>query len=328
MLKFVLVLLISISPVFSAEDSYRDKLRKSVFGSQKTNEELYQARRYAVLAPLLEESKREQAAQLEREEQLRQQEQLEQKRQLELQAQFEQKTKQEQLLLLEDAVRLILPQPGLSEIGMRKTNDLSEDNKDIIIQTARLYKTKLFEEQHLSSLIDNIQRIKTNRENVITNLLFLLKQMPSLSSENRIILINTIIWNGSEPERIVDVTQQALRLITVGIQYRPLLAIIKDIFTKADKGVIVDYLVKLIDRCPDLLGSDSRNCARLFKVIITVASADRQDVMAHVLRLAMPDMLTGDLISLILKIQVTPKEQRDALVTATEKTVIPIIVQQ
>ena len=217
---------------------------------------------------------------------------------------------------------------------MRKINDLSEDNRDIIIQTARLYKTRLFEaqhlfeEQHLIDLLDNIQRIKANREKVITNLLVLLEKMPSLSSENRIVLINTIIWNGSGPERIIDVTQQALRLVTVGIQYRSLLAIIKDILTKPDKRVIVDYLIKLIDRCPDLLGNRSKNCVELYKSITSVLDIDRTDVMAHVLRLAMPDMLTGDLISLILKIKVTPKERRDELVTRTEDKVIPIIVQQ
>ena len=93
MLKIVLILLISIAPVLSSGKGYSDKLRESVFGTQKTKEEQYQARRYAVLAPLLKESQLEQAAQLEQQEQLRQQKQLEQKRQLELQAQFEQKTK-------------------------------------------------------------------------------------------------------------------------------------------------------------------------------------------------------------------------------------------
>ena len=325
MLKLVLVLLVSIAPVFSAEESYSSKVRKSIFGAQKTKEELYQEKRAAVLLPALQHEK---SAQLEREKQLRQQEQIEQGRKLALQAQLEQTVKQEQLQILEDAVRLILSPSGLSEIGVGKIKDLSEDDRDIIIQTARVYKTGLFEQRHLLDLIDNIQRISANRENVITNLLDLSKQMPSLSPENRIALIKAIIWNGSDSERIIDVTRQALKLSKAEVQFRYLLVIIKDIITKQDRGNIIGSLVKLIDRCPDLLLNKSRNCVELYKSIAPILSADRSDVISHVLRLAMPDMLTGDLISLISKIQGTPKELRDDLVTRTEDRVIPIIVQQ
>ena len=121
MLKVVLILLISIAPVFSSEEGYSSKLRKSIFGTKESSDDSqYQARRFAALKPMLMESQREQEAKLAQQERIKQQTRLEQIRQLEQQTQLEQIRQQEQRILLDDGVRLLLSQPGMNAASIER----------------------------------------------------------------------------------------------------------------------------------------------------------------------------------------------------------------
>ena len=301
MLKFVLIALISIVPVFSSGKGYSDKLRESVERGYQMAEDAQQRERVRLteIQAIEANRRREKSAKLDLIQKIKQLEEL----------------------------RINLANRDAIESGVIAR--ISEGNRaDIIAQTERLNINGWFESS-LSSrsiLIACLEYIKKDRGIIVTDLLSLFRYLQHVTFDNRLEFIKRLTINISDNDR-ADVLQQILRLSQKGANYRTLFNMIDVMKDDSDRNITVNCLIRLIERCRTLLNVPT-NCSELFTRIKDIPALDRVDVINHVLKLTMEDMSKDDLLNLISSMRTTQKDSRDALVENKENQVIPIITEQ